>query len=261
MDSSSEIVIATYNVLADAYVRPEFFPRCDPAHLAAAARYPRLVERAVALDADVVCLQEVDARLHAMLDARLSPLGYRGEYAQKGEGKPDGCSTFVRCPWTVAGTHVLAYADGGGKNGRSGHVALIQGLACGKRRLTVTNTHIKWDAPEAPERKRVGYAQARELAALLAWSSAPRIVCGDFNAELGGPILNEFTAVGFADAHRPFARTNNAGDVARKIDFILHAGGLKARPRPTTSVEDRTALPNDVEPSDHVPLVTGFRFP
>ena len=29
--SASRIVIATHNVLADAYIKPEYYPRCDPA--------------------------------------------------------------------------------------------------------------------------------------------------------------------------------------------------------------------------------------
>lgn len=257
---SSEIVVATYNALADAYVRPEFYPQCDSRAFVSGARYPHVANRVLALDADVICLQEVDAALYAILDARLSAAGYHGHWARKGECKPDGCATFVRAPWAFTGTRVLYFADGGRSGGRSGHLALLAAVGNGRRRIVVTNTHLKWDAPDAPEEKRLGYAQAKELAALLAWTSSPRILCGDFNAELGGPILNAFADVGFADAHPPSEATNNAGGVARKIDFLLHSAELVAHPYPTTPVADDTPLPSDSEPSDHVPLVATFHM-
>jgi mRNA deadenylase 3'-5' endonuclease subunit Ccr4 len=257
-EEKSGIVIATYNVLAAAHVKPEFFPRVDPALFAPAERYPRIAERVLGLNADVVCLQEADRDLYELLVRRLGSQGYRGHWAQKGEGKPDGCATFVRAPWLLTGTYVLQFADGGGSHGRSGHVALIAAIARDGRRLVVANTHLKWYAPEKPEERRLSLAQAKELAALLKVNDSPRVLCGDLNAELGGPILETFASVGFADAHPSSDATNNAGGVARKIDFLLHTAELVAVPRQTAHVADDTVLPSDAEPSDHVPLVATF---
>ncbi|MGA9828697.1 MAG: hypothetical protein WBQ57_10260, partial [Rhodanobacteraceae bacterium] len=52
--------IASYNVLADAYVRPDWFPRTSPALLEPGARTAAIAERVAGLGVDIVCLQEVE---------------------------------------------------------------------------------------------------------------------------------------------------------------------------------------------------------
>lgn len=52
--------VATYNVLASAYIKPEWYAGV-PAHLLDPAwRVPAVARSVAALDADLVCLQEVD---------------------------------------------------------------------------------------------------------------------------------------------------------------------------------------------------------
>jgi len=122
MHPTPQIVIATYNILADAYIKPEYYPHCDPKDFQAEHRHPRLIERVAGLGADVICLQEVEYALFVRLEARLRGLGYQGRWAHKGGGKPDGCATFVRGPRQCLGTHIIVFDDGHLPKGPSGHI-------------------------------------------------------------------------------------------------------------------------------------------
>ena len=63
--------IASYNILAPAYVHPERYPFTDRGLLEWGARRDRLVARLVALNADVICLQEVERFVFQYLQASL----------------------------------------------------------------------------------------------------------------------------------------------------------------------------------------------
>lgn len=255
------IVIASYNVLADAYIRPEYYRNCDAADFAPATRHPRLLERVAGLDADVLCLQEVEAAMFERLETRLRPLGYRGAWERKGGGKPDGCATFWRAPWDRADQLILSFDDGPWLGGKpSGHLALAVILQRGTEAMAVVNTHLKWDAPDAPLRKRAGVAQARQLIASLV--GVPSVIlCGDFNAAPDSDVLGLFRAAGYVDAHPASSATFNATGAARKIDYLLHTADLAAAPRTTPAIDAATPLPSASEPSDHLPLVAAFARP
>ena len=90
------LAVASYNVLADAYVRPERYAGVPLVALDFMSREPLLLRRVAGLGADVVCLQEVEHALYPTLEDYLRPQGYVGHYARKGNNKPDGCATFVR---------------------------------------------------------------------------------------------------------------------------------------------------------------------
>lgn len=88
--------IASYNVLADSYVKPQWYPDVDPEVLRWDRRKFALAERVVRLDADIICLQEAEADAYALLELNLRTKGYDGVYAKKGRDRPDGCATFFR---------------------------------------------------------------------------------------------------------------------------------------------------------------------
>lgn len=223
--------IATYNVLADAYIRREYYPRTDPALLKPGARDAALIARIRGFDADIVCLQEVEQHL---FDALAMP----GTRVAKSGGKPDGCATLLRIP----GEHdALHFSDG------SGHLVLFTTTRFG----TIANTHIKWDS-------KWGVGQAEAIVRALASRPRPWIVCGDFNAELGSDVLAPFEK-DFDDVHPASVLTCNSNGRAKKIDFILATRDLALEPLPTTTIADDTPLPSATEPSDHVPLGASSR--
>ena len=117
--------VVTWNVLADAYIHRDWYPRTTDAELEPSGRRARLLDAVDALGADVLCLQEVEPPLFAALERRLSSGGLGGHFAQKGRGRPDGCATFVRRGLEARAPEVLRYADALGTEGHSGHLALL----------------------------------------------------------------------------------------------------------------------------------------
>lgn len=244
--------IATYNILADAYIRPEYYPKCDPLDFTAAVRHPKLEAYVPALDADVLLLQEVEHAAFKRLDAKLRPAGYLGRWAHKWAGKPDGCATFVRAPLWVSSW--LTIDLDGGPDRKAGHIALIAVIAEKGRMWTLVNTHLKWDPPDTKPAQRAGLAQAKHLLAVLANTSCT-VIAGDFNAEPEDAVLYAFREAGFVDAHLATAATFVMEARPRKIDYLLHTLDLRAFPLPTAALTPLSALPSKDEPSDHLPLL------
>ncbi len=229
---ADEVRLATYNVLATAYIRASYYPEVEPRWLDPAWRHPAVVRRVQALEADVLCLQEVEAGVYAALREALPD--YVWNWLPKSGGRPDGCATAAR---TVLSTRELVYADG------SGHVALLTEVAPG---LVVANTHLKWHQ---------GLPQITELLRLN-----PQVVCGDLNVTSDDPVLKALCAAGFKDDGNP-APTAVANGKAKKIDHVFSTLPMRAEPPPR--VMDHTPLPSAEEPSDHLPLVVqvDFRLP
>jgi len=88
------IKFLTYNILADCYAKKEHFPEVNPRFLTWQHRKHSLLQIIDAVDADVICLQEVD-HYEAFVDPELRARGYEGVYKQRnGIDKQDGCATF-----------------------------------------------------------------------------------------------------------------------------------------------------------------------
>jgi mRNA deadenylase 3'-5' endonuclease subunit Ccr4 len=250
--------VVSYNILADSYIKPAWFPGVPAALLEPEHRHPALARHLEDLAADVFCLQEVETEVHWALEARLAPLGYEGHYALKGGNKPDGCATFVRkTAGEVRAVRASHYADG------SGHVALLAVLEHEGLRVGVANTHLKWDPPGTPREAQWGYGQITQFLAERG-RVEPRcddwIVCGDFNVTADSDVIRALTAAGFGDAYRGCEHMNtcNANHNARRIDFLLHTAGLAARPLGLPPIDDHTPLPSESEPSDHLAIMAWF---
>lgn len=259
-------VVASYNILADAYVRPGYFPSSPPEALAPERRRPALARRIAALGADVVCLQEVEPAALAAIEALLPPGEFAFHFAPKRAGKPDGCAIGVRrASLAVHAVMPHAYDDGGPQRPPSGHVALLAVLEQAGRRFGVATTHVKWDPPDAPALARLGVRQVPQLLAACACVE-PRcdtwIVCGDFNAEAGSEVLAELRRGGWIDAYRDHPRmfTSNANRRAKRIDYLFHTPDLTSRPVALPAISDATPLPSTDEPSDHLPIAATFEW-
>jgi mRNA deadenylase 3'-5' endonuclease subunit Ccr4 len=252
-------LLCCYNVLADAYIRPEWYPAVAPSLLEAHARRANLIDYITGLGADVLCLQEVEPALHEGLMARLQPLGYEGAYARKGQGRPDGCSTIVlRRGLAVRSVQVLHYEDGPGGR-RSGHVALLALLEQAGRRVLLANTHLRWMAPGTPPAAHTGCRQLVQLAAetARAGEGVERLLCGDFNLRPEDEclaVLRQAGLISLWDREPPRA-TCYANGRAKCVDHLWHSRGLEARLRPLPALDDRTPLPAPGQPSDHLALL------
>jgi mRNA deadenylase 3'-5' endonuclease subunit Ccr4 len=258
--------VASYNILAHAYLRREWYPNTPPAVLNPRWRGPALVRHIASLAADVICLQEVEPAGFARIAASLQPLGYQGHYAPKGAGRPDGCATLVReSAFNVRAIHVLPYADGLGKRPDSGHVALILMLEREGRALGMANTHLRWDPPGTPLADQWAYRQITLLLEerqvidpkCLAW-----IICGDFNVTPESEVIRLLERSGFISVYRGLEQQSTcvSNGAAKTIDYQFHTATLKSRPDDLPAIDDRTALPSWEQPSDHLALLAWFNW-
>jgi mRNA deadenylase 3'-5' endonuclease subunit Ccr4 len=259
------LAVASYNVLADAYVRPERYPGVPLPCLDFMTREPALLRRIAGLDADVICLQEVEHALFTSLEGHLRSRGYLGHYARKGNDKPDGCATFVRDRLPVEEVRTLLYADGSTRPARpsSGHVALLLRLRWDGLVLGIVNTHLKWDPPETPECSRLGLRQVNQLLQErdgLLPKTEGWIICGDFNVTSENPIVATLTKAGFVDTYtgRESAHTCLVDGTAKRIDYLFHTPSLQARAGEVPPLTGHCQIPSAEEPSDHVPVMAFF---
>ena len=258
--------LATYNILAQAYITPGRYPRTPATVLASPWRRPALARHVATLATDVVCLQEVEDETFAAVQQVLEPGGYIGHFAKKGGGKPDGCATFIRqSALTLRRVYQLRYTDGLGTEPHSGHIALVMLLEYRGRALGIVNTHLQWDPPDRPRDQQRGYRQISQLLqerghidpTCEAW-----IICGDLNVTSESHVVAGLRAAGFDYAHRTSGvmYTCNANARAKMIDYVFHTETLRAQPVAVPVIDDQTPLPSFEQPSDHLALMAHFAW-
>jgi endonuclease/exonuclease/phosphatase family metal-dependent hydrolase len=243
--------LVSWNVLADAYIRPQWFPGTSAGLLAPGARTAAILHRIRGFDADVIALQEADPALAAA--GRRLP-GYRTFWAPKGRGRPDGCLTLVRDTVHVIDTRRLFYHDGPEPSGHVAHLLRLTGPDTVT--VTVVNTHLTWEQPGTASQDHTGLRQAAELVRVLHGRAA--IICADLNDLPGGPVRQMLTGAGFAGAGdiRPTSLFNGPERRALDVVAVRRPGTF------TTTVTGVTVpLPGPSCPSDHVPVTCDLHQP
>jgi mRNA deadenylase 3'-5' endonuclease subunit Ccr4 len=259
--TNSDFSAATYNILADAYVRPDRYRGSPPAALEPGPRRRLLLDRIAALDVDLLCLQEVEADAHEAIAARLGP-DYVGAFAKR-EGRPDGASLFARRSCLTWERHEVVHYRAHERG--DDQLALLGHLRLGTRRLLVASTHLQWCSDNTPTDQHVGRAQMIELLDHLAskGAGATWILAGDLNATSQSSVVAAATERGLllsARSQRPWD-TCNANGRPRKLDYLLiSAGHLDPRPGTLPQLRRDTPMPSLSEPSDHLPLRIDFRY-
>ncbi|KAL3694475.1 hypothetical protein R1sor_008126 [Riccia sorocarpa] len=87
--------LVSYNILAQAYVKSVNFPHSPRSCLRWKNRSEAVISRLLNLDADLLCLQELD-EYHTFYRDKLDKAGYGSVYVQRGNGKKDGCGIFFK---------------------------------------------------------------------------------------------------------------------------------------------------------------------
>jgi CCR4-NOT transcription complex subunit 6 len=257
--------VATYNVLASAYIQSGWYRRTPALVLEPTWRVPALVQHVLKLGAEIICLQEVEPETFVALRTTLGEQGYGGQYARKLAQRPDGVALFYRrAIFELLSARVLAFSDGAG-GPDSGYVALIALLRSADGILGVINTHLMWDAAGTAPAAQIGLRQARQLLTeneSCAADARGWIVSGDFNVTPQSQLVALMEQAGFRYAHRdlPDVYTCNIGAKARLIDYLFHSAQLRAEPFAPTRIDDKTILPSAHEPSDHVPIMATFNW-
>jgi mRNA deadenylase 3'-5' endonuclease subunit Ccr4 len=252
---------ATYNILADAYVRPDRYRGCLPEALASGPRRALLLDRIAALDVDLLMLQEVEPAVHQAITQRLGE-DYVGVFAQR-HGRPDGASLYARRSCMSLERHDVLHYQTHAKG--DDQLALLGHLRAGTRRLLVASTHLQWCPDNTPAEQHIGRAQLIELLEHMhaADADATSILAGDLNATSRSSVLDAATERGLvlsARDQRPWD-TCNANGRPRKLDYLLiRPDDLEPHPGTLMRLHRDTPLPSLTEPSDHLPLRVDFRF-
>lgn len=246
----------TWNILAQAYVFADRYPQCSPEALDAKARRALLVRRARSLEADILCLQEVEADCFQQLESEIFAATHTGFLALK-PGRPEGCALFVSKRHFEWLEHWTVNAEKGDSLAVAARVKHSSGLE-----LAIASAHLNWEADSVPKERHRGLVLLEQL--LAGRSRAPNatwLFAGDFNAISQSVVLERAYAAGMAEscrAQRPWDTCNINGR-CRKIDYLLFSeGALVAMPAPLPALKRDTPLPSLTEPSDHLALQVHF---
>ncbi|KAF9460805.1 Endonuclease/exonuclease/phosphatase [Collybia nuda] len=190
------IKICTWNLLAQCLIRRDLFPTSDC--LKAAQREHMLYYELLEVDADIICLQEVD-RLEKLLPI-LEKAGYAHHYAA-GPGKKHGCLiAFKKKLYNVLASRPVEYdtqeirSDGNenARRGRSfttrniGSLILLESKIKENDGILVATTHLFWHPKQAAILFRE-VLKFRNDACCEGW---PCIVGGDFNFAPDDPVYS-----------------------------------------------------------------------
>lgn len=93
---ASQISLVTWNILAAEYARPSKYPWSNQQDLEWRIREPRIVRQLALIDADIICLQEVQVELWNGLLEKLNKHGYHGVLQSMGRGHPVANAILVR---------------------------------------------------------------------------------------------------------------------------------------------------------------------
>lgn len=257
-------IVGSYNVLASAYIHRARYPRTPAMVLAPDWRVPALTQYISRLNADILCLQEVEAEVLAALRARLGSHHYADRYARRNAGQPDGCATFFRQDFCRSiEQQIIVFADASEGEAETGNIALVTILAADRQRLGIINTHLTWDPPGTALEAQRAPRQARHLLIeyeKMAASADAWIVAGDFNVTPDSEIIAMMKRAGFQYAHSDYSGMNTCtfnGD-SKMIDYLFYSSPLRCEPREITRIDGLTVLPSAEQPSDHVAIVAGF---
>ncbi|KAF4036829.1 Endonuclease/Exonuclease/phosphatase family [Phytophthora infestans] len=199
-ETSQKLLVMTYNVLAQCYVRSTFFPYCESSELRWKNRSKKLeavFASSLPVSPDVICLQEVD-NYKEFWAGMMKKLGYEGIFIKKTSTKPDGVAVFwnekmLKMKESVQVSLDLPNGDESdidhelltraSTRGSVGAIVHFKHLAT-QLEFVVATTHLFWD----PMQEDVKLLQSRrmlraidEFASALE-ASTPVVFSGDFNS-------------------------------------------------------------------------------
>ncbi|XP_033630394.1 protein angel homolog 2-like [Asterias rubens] len=208
--SDFEVTILSYNVLAQCLIESNMtlYQHCHSDFLRWRFRKKNLLREIKEADADILCLQEIQAcHLYDFFAPQLEKLGYTGIYQKRTGDKNDGCAIFYKVDKLVQDkTRRVSFYMPNIQLMDRDNVALIALLRPKAwpedgPKLCVATTHLLYN----PRRGDIKLAQLgmllAEIDSMAAITSPPPthhqkpsyypvILCGDFNSTPHYPLFN-----------------------------------------------------------------------
>lgn len=240
--------IISYNILDDNFLSHGDYSYVPEHILAWENRKNALCNRIIKLNADVICLQELNYESYMLFQMALQE--YIGCYAQKAS-QNSGIGTFCRKSTFKEINHTPHLCPGTSHCGKlASQPAVFTTLVLpDQKKVQVIHTKIKWTKEfEIPTSSynHVNYIleQKPEFSCIIA---------GDFNVTQEHPLMKLFLKSNFFD---PFSGSNittcYANEETKRIDYILLSKDLITLDVTIDTI--KSPIPNENEPSDHIPI-------
>ncbi len=206
---SAPFSLLSWNVLADCFVTPGWYPGVPDEDLRGPQRRARVLDALARMEADVMALQEVAVDLLPDLRARFPDHGLAWL-----PGRNQGLAVLVRgpTPWS----QVLRQPE----NRREALLVRLSGGA------TLVNVHLPWTGDPTPCDDREGLRLLRTVL-----DHQPDLVAGDFNAFPEWPERLEAATRGWVELGPP-GPTCNVHRRLQPLDAVLGRPGWRAEALP-----------------------------
>ncbi|NXG20359.1 ANGE2 protein, partial [Grallaria varia] len=199
-EATFDFTVMSYNILSQNLLEDNshLYKHCRQRLLFWTYRFPNILQEIKQLDADVLCLQEVqEDHYRTEMKSHLESLGYHCEYKMRTGRKPDGCAIcFKTSKFSLISSNPVEFfrrdiplLD----RDNVGLVLLLQPRFHCKTNsaICIANTHLLYN----PRRGDIKLTQLAMLLAEIAsvapqkdGSFCPIIICGDFNSVPGSPL-------------------------------------------------------------------------
>jgi endonuclease/exonuclease/phosphatase family metal-dependent hydrolase len=247
--------LVTYNILSDDFVQGGVYDAVSPAALDWDHRLDKIVQRLKSLEPDVICLQELNTGSFAYFKEALS--GYESSFAKKGSSSDEGVGTFCKANVFKEASHRAVLCEGTSNCGCSAvQPALFTTLVLSNdKAVTLVNTKIKASVGTSPSGPSWNHVQC--IIKSIPQSAA--IVVGDFNMSSDHPFMGVFYSAGLND---PFSSAPSfyENGVFQRTDYILTTSDLENTSLMTSLGKAGMPIPNEEEPSDHLPLASVIAY-
>ncbi len=212
------------------------------------SRIERIHQALKEINADVICLQEVEPKSYEYLKQKFGD-GFASSLALN-DNKKFGSAIFVKkSAVEVKNIERIAYP---GTTGRVVQIAQLKNKKDGKL-IAVANTHL-----DQPTRDK----QMTFLTELLQekHGKQDRVICGDFNAKSTDDVGQVLDQAGYLHDDTAGYTNNHQNQEAKRIDGIYHTDGIDSSARAWKEIDIDTVLPNKEIASDHVPLLADLSW-
>jgi len=258
---SSEVKLYTYNVLSDDFIENNNYREyCDSEVLKWESRKFLLVDKFIRLDADILCLQEVNRDTYLFFLDELSKQGYRGGFIEDRGKFRNGVATFYRHSVVSCLSMKPIYCEGSSNCGKKAvRAALISIFSVSDGNIIgIVNTKLKWMPEETSLADHPGYRQIKFILKDVVQFSKDQhwVILGDFNITPFHPIVTDvLKKKGFYDPYEGDAMlTFYNSDETKRIDYLFCSDNLKTNKLLGKSADEVAPIPSSQEPSDHLPV-------